>query len=96
MYEEWAASYRDRLHARFLSVVEQAVRGSTIEGEARWRLWVGQQALMVDPDADTIEAQVIGLYRAVDANAAAREQYSHYASAMRDQLGIEPPALEDL
>jgi DNA-binding SARP family transcriptional activator len=92
-YEEWASPSRDRLHALYLSVIEQAVTGS---GDPRWRLWVGQQALQVDSDADTIEALVIGLYRAVDATAAAREQYAHYATAMREQLGIEPPLLEEL
>jgi DNA-binding SARP family transcriptional activator len=95
-YEEWAAPFRDRLHALYLGAVEPIVAGNTGLGDLRWRLWVGQQALAADPEADTIEAQVIGLYRLVDANAAAREQYAHYAAAMRHQLGIEPPPLEDL
>jgi DNA-binding SARP family transcriptional activator len=51
---------------------------------------------LVDPEADTVEAHVIGLYSAVDATSAAREQYAHYATAMREQLGIDPPPLEDL
>lgn len=95
-YEEWASPFRERLHALYLGAIEQAVGGALGPDDIRWRLWVGQQALAVDPDADTIEAQVIGLYRAIDATAAAREQYAHYASAMREQLGIEPPSLEDL
>jgi DNA-binding SARP family transcriptional activator len=95
-YEEWASPYRDRLHALYLGVVEPAVAGSTGSSDLRWRLWVGQQALLVDPDADTIEVEVIRLYRAVDATAAAREQYAHYAAALREQLGIEPPPLDDL
>jgi len=28
------------------------------------------------------------------ATAAAAEQYTHYASVMREQLGLEPPPLE--
>lgn len=95
-YDEWASPYRDRLHALYLSVIEQAVAGRIGSRDPRWRLWVGQQAIRVDPEADSIEALVIGLYRALDANAAAREQYAHYAAAMRDQLGVEPPNLEDL
>jgi DNA-binding SARP family transcriptional activator len=96
MYEEWASSQRDRLHAQFLGTVEQAVSGRIGPGDVRWRLWAGQRALEIDPDADSIEAQVIGLYRVVEANSAAREQYAHYASAMREQLGVEPPPFEDL
>ncbi len=95
-YEEWASPYRDRIHALFLGAVEPAVSGASGPADVRWRLWVGQQALSVDPDADTIEAQVIALYRAINATSAAREQYAHYATAMRQQLGIEPPSLEDL
>ncbi|MHB8960896.1 MAG: AfsR/SARP family transcriptional regulator [Candidatus Limnocylindrales bacterium] len=95
-YDEWASPFRDRLHALYLSVMEQAVAGKIGHRDARWRLWVGQQAIQVDPEADSIEALVIGLYRAVDATSAAREQYAHYASAMRDQLGVDPPALEDM
>ena len=95
-YEEWASPFRDRIHALYLSVMEQAVAGSIGPRDPRWRLWVGQQAIQVDPDADSIEALVIGLYRALDATSAAREQYAHYATAMRVQLGIDPPALEDL
>ncbi len=95
-YEEWASPFRDRLHALYLGAMEQAVAGRMGAEDHRWRLWVGQQALLVDPEADTIEAQVIGLYRTVDATAAAREQYVHYATAMREQLGIEPARIEDL
>ena len=95
-YDEWASPLRDRLHALYLGVMEQAVAGKIGQRDARWRLWVGQQAIQVDPDADSIEALVIGLYRAVDATSAAREQYAHYATAMREQLGIDPPALEEM
>lgn len=95
-YDEWASPFRDRLHALYLSVMEQAVAGRIGHRDPRWRLWVGQQTMRVDPDADSIEALVIGLYRAVDATSAAREQYAHYAGAMREQLGIDPPALEDM
>ena len=95
-YEEWASEYRERLHSLFLGLVEQAVAGAIGSGNIRWRLWVGQQALLADPEADSIEAQVIGLYRAIGATAAAGEQYSHYSATMREQLGIEPPSLDDL
>lgn len=96
IYDEWAATFRDQLHVAFLGAVAQAVAGNTGTADIRWRLWVGQQVLLVDPEADDVEAQVIGLYRTAQATAAAREQYAHYAATMRDQLGIEPPSIEDV
>ncbi len=95
-YEEWATQYRDSLHAQFLAVMERAVTGDTGSSDLSWRLWVGQQALAIDPEADAIEAQVIKLYRSTGSAAAAAEQYAHYASLLRDQLGVEAPDLDDL
>jgi DNA-binding SARP family transcriptional activator len=95
-YEDWAAGYRDRLHARYLSVVERAIKGAAIQASPQWRLWVGQQCLAVDPEADTIEAQVIRLYHEIGAPAAAAEQYAHYAAMLRDHLGVEPPQLGEI
>jgi DNA-binding SARP family transcriptional activator len=48
----------------------------------------------VDPGADAIEAMLVRLYRRSGAHAAAAEQYAHYSSVLRDQLGVEPPAIE--
>jgi DNA-binding SARP family transcriptional activator len=53
-------------------------------------------ALQADPDADQIELYLLRLYRRMGANAAAAEQYAHYATLMREQLGIEPPPLESI
>ncbi len=95
-YEDWAARYRDRLHARYLSLVERAVTGAAIQSSPQWRLWVGQQCLALDSEADTIEAQVIRLYHELGAPAAAAEQYAHYAAMLRDHLGVEPPQLGEI
>jgi len=95
-YDDWAAAYRDGLHAAFLSAIERAVSGRLGNTDPRWRLWVGQQALTIDPEADAIEAHTIRLYRELGALSAAAEQYAHYSAVMRDQLGIEPPPIEDL
>jgi DNA-binding SARP family transcriptional activator len=52
--------------------------------------------LDIDPTAEQVEVSLLRLYRASGAHAAAAEQYSHYASVIRDQLGLDPPALETL
>jgi two-component SAPR family response regulator len=95
-YEDWAAAYRDGLHAAFLSAMERAVSGQLGNVDPRWSLWVGQQTLAIDPEADAVEALTIRLYRELGATSAASEQYAHYAAVMREQLGIEPPPIEDL
>ena len=95
-YDDWAAAYRDGLHAAFLAAIERAVSGRLGNTDPRWRLWVGQQALTIDPEADAIEALTVRLYRELGALSAAAEQYAHYSAVMRDQLGIEPPPIEEI
>lgn len=95
-YEDWATPYRETLHAQFLGLMERAVAGDIGSSDPTWRLSVGQRVLRVDPGADAIEAAVIRLYRLIGAPAAAAEQYAHYASVLRDDLGVEPPPIEDV
>jgi DNA-binding SARP family transcriptional activator len=52
--------------------------------------------MQADPDADQIELCLLRLYRQMGAQAAAAEQYTHYATVMREQMGIEPPPLESI
>jgi DNA-binding SARP family transcriptional activator len=57
---------------------------------------VARRALAIDPRSDQIELSLLRLYKATGAHAAAAEQYAHYASVVREDLGIEPPSLESL
>jgi hypothetical protein len=36
------------------------------------------------------------MYRLLGAHAAAAEQYQHYTTVMREELGIEPPPLDQM
>ncbi|MGZ6267902.1 MAG: AfsR/SARP family transcriptional regulator [Candidatus Limnocylindrales bacterium] len=96
MYDDWAAPFRDTLHASFLDRIERAVRADTRSGVFDRALAVAQQALQVDPDAEQIELCLLRLYRLTGAHAAAAEQYVHYATVLREQLGLEPPPLESI
>ena len=96
MYDDWAASFRDTLHASFLDRIERAVVADTRSGAFDRALAVAQQALQADPDAEQIELCVLRLYRLTGAHAAAAEQYVHYATVMREQLGLEPPPLDSI
>lgn len=93
-YEEWAAPYRDWLHASFLEIVERAVTNDIETGHFERGINLARRVLDIDPAAEQIEVSLLRLYRSSGAHAAAAEQYGHYAGMMRDQLGLEPPPLE--
>ncbi len=95
-YEEWAAAHRDSLHAAFLEVVERSVLSDFTTGHFDRGIAVARRALEVDPRAEQVEICLLRMYRATGAHAAAAEQYAHYSTVMRDELGIEAPPLESL
>ena len=95
-YEEWATPYRDWLHASYLEIVERAVSDDLETGHFERGIYLARRVLDVDPTAEHVEVSLLRLYRASGAHAAAAEQYAHYASTMREQLGLEPPPLEAL
>jgi two-component SAPR family response regulator len=95
-YEEWASNHRDTLHAAYLEIVERAVKADLSTGHHDRGIHVARRALGVDSDAEQIEETLLRLYKLSGAHAAAAEQYEHYATAVRDGLGIEPPTLESM
>jgi two-component system, LytTR family, response regulator len=95
-YEDWAAAFRDSLHASYLQIVERALMLDLGSGHYDRGIRVARRALAVDPKAESIELSLLRLYRSSGAHAAAAEQYSRYATRMRDELDIEPPPLESL
>jgi len=95
-YEEWASPYRDWLHAAFLEVIERAVIEDLETGHFDRGIGLARRVLDIDPGAEHVEVSLLRLYRASGAHAAAAEQYAHYATSLREQLGIEPPPLETL
>ena len=95
-YEEWAAPFRDWLHAAVLEVVERAVTDDLATGHFERGIRLARRVLDIDSEAEQIEVSLLRLYRASGAHSAAAEQYGHYVGVMRDQLGIDPPPLESL
>ncbi len=94
-YEDWAAAYRESLHAGFLRVAEGAIRVDLDTGHFDRGIVVAQRALDVEPEADELQAALVRLYRFAGVYTAAAEQYSHYSVTMR-HLGVEPPDLADV
>jgi DNA-binding SARP family transcriptional activator/tetratricopeptide (TPR) repeat protein len=95
-YEDWAAPYRENLHASVLSFVEGALGLALATGDADAAIRIARALLHVDPDADTVELLLLRAYKRSGRTAAAAEQYAHYSSMLREDLGVEPPALEDV
>jgi ATP/maltotriose-dependent transcriptional regulator MalT/DNA-binding SARP family transcriptional activator len=95
-YEEWAGAYRDSLHAAYLEIVERSVLDDFTTGHYDRGIRIARRALDVDGSAEQIEVSLLRLYRVSGAHAAAAEQYAHYASFMREELGVEPPPLDAL
>ena len=94
IYDDWASSFRDSLHASYLDRIERAIVADTDAGAFDRALAVAQLAMQADPDAEQIELCLLRLYRRMGAIAAAAEQYAHYSKVLRSQLGVEPPPLE--
>jgi DNA-binding SARP family transcriptional activator len=95
-YEDWADACRESLHASFLEVVERTVQDAIRSGQFGDAIVVARRALEVDPSADQLEAGLLQLYGLIGAHAAAAEQYEHYASQLREGLGVEPPSLAEI
>ncbi|HEX9044215.1 MAG TPA: BTAD domain-containing putative transcriptional regulator [Candidatus Limnocylindrales bacterium] len=93
-YESWAEPYRESLHAAYLEVIERAVEAAAASGQVDRAIALARRALEVDPGAEQLELALLRLYRRAGALAAAAEQYSHYASVLREEQGVEPPPLE--
>ncbi len=95
-YEAWADAYRDTLHATYLEVVERAVLDDFSSGHYDRGIRIARRALDVDGSAEQVEVSLLRLYRVSGAHAAAAEQYAHYATFMREELGVEPAPLDAL
>jgi DNA-binding SARP family transcriptional activator len=76
--------------------MERAIIARADRGDLDAAIRAARSVVETDPTADSVEVALIKLYRLVGSHAAAAEQYAHYASTQKSELGIEVPALADL
>lgn len=88
-YEDWSSGYRENLHAAVLAAGEAAIAHARRAQDFDWAIRIGHELLGIDPQADSIELELVKAYKASGRRAAAAEQYSHYAAHMRDELGVD-------
>jgi DNA-binding SARP family transcriptional activator len=74
--------------------VESAVSEDIATGHYDRAIRLARRATALDSDAEQLEVSLLRLYRLTGAHAAAAEQYEHYATVQRQELGVEPPPLE--
>ena len=95
-YEEWAVPFRTALHAAYLQIIEAAVTQDMASGHQDRAIELARRALDRDPAVESLEVALLRLYRATGAHAAAAEQYAHYASVLKEELGVDAPPLSSL
>jgi DNA-binding SARP family transcriptional activator len=95
-YDDWASDYRDNLHAAVLSAAETGIDRRLRLGDYPAAIEAAHRILAVDPEADGIEFLLLRAYKAGGRQAAAAEQYAHYAAAQREQFGVNPPPLDEI
>jgi DNA-binding SARP family transcriptional activator len=78
-YDEWAITWRSRVHSTFLELangtIDQLVRNHDLPAAAR----VAAQAIQIDSQASDIERRLIWLYGRLGLESAARTQHAHLA-----------------
>jgi DNA-binding SARP family transcriptional activator len=77
-------------------VIENAVTRDLASGHFDRGIRLARRALEIEPDQENLELSVLRLFRATGAHAAAAEQFAHYSAYLRNELGVEPPALSSL
>lgn len=95
-YDEWALSWRDRLHAAYLALAMVTVKRLCGDGRFAEASRVCSLALAIDATALDLEQTLVWVYSAMGATSAAAEQYAHFARAYQLDVGAEPPPLASL
>jgi DNA-binding SARP family transcriptional activator len=94
-YDEWAMSWRSRLHSTFLDLSNFTIERCVGDSDFETARAVAAHALDVDDQATDVEKRLIWLYHRLGLTSAARAQYAHLAAKERDD-GFEPEALNAL
>jgi DNA-binding SARP family transcriptional activator len=94
-YEEWAISWRTRVHASFLNLAHTGMHRLVEQGDLDAARDVALKALSVDPQAEEIERGLVWIYWHQGASSAATTLHEHLAARDRAD-GLDPPTLADV
>jgi two-component SAPR family response regulator len=94
-YEEWATTWRSRVHAAFLDFGHHAIDRLIEAADLTAARDTAVLVLNIDPSAADIERRLIWLYARLGSQSAADTQYRHLAAGFRAD-GLEPPSFNGL
>ena len=90
-YEEWAISWRARVHALFLELASSTIDKGVFNRDLASARNAAVVALEQDPSAYEIERKLVWLYWHLGSRSAALAQHEHMAGAeRRDVLDVTP------
>jgi DNA-binding SARP family transcriptional activator len=81
-YEEWASTWRTRVHAAFLSFATTTIDDLATRADLTSAVALAQQALVADPGADELERKLVWLYWRTGAASAAMALYGRLTSML--------------
>jgi len=89
-YDDWALRERERLRALYISGLAHLMQYHTHHGNHERSLAYGQQILNLDPLREEIHRALMRLYLQTGQRAKALQQYDRCATAITDELGVDP------
>jgi DNA-binding SARP family transcriptional activator len=95
-YEDWSTDWREQVHTLFLYLVGRTQRELAELGDFHSAIAVTKASLAIDPRNSDLNESLVWLLMAAGSRTAAAEQYAHYAVVHREEVGAEPPSLQDL
>ena len=94
-YEEWAISWRTRVHALFLELASTSIKAAVRVGDLSTARDVALVGLDRDPAASDLERKLVWLYWHMGSRSAAVAQHDHLAS-VDERDGLEAVSLAEL
>jgi ATP/maltotriose-dependent transcriptional regulator MalT/DNA-binding SARP family transcriptional activator len=94
--EDWSSDYREWLHMSYLKSIERQIRRDVDFGHFEAAVDLARTAVEIDPTNEDLALSLLRLLRSSGAHSAAAEQYAHYATLLRRDLGVDPPPLDSL
>jgi DNA-binding SARP family transcriptional activator len=95
-YEEWTLDWRNLVHTTFLHLAHRTAVLLMEHLRPSEAVEVLSHAVSVDGQALELHALLVRALDLTGAKDAARQQYRFYATAVRRELGIEPPPMGEL
>ncbi len=89
-YDEWIFPVREEYRAQYLDALVRSIENARAASEYTQAIALGQKILAIDRAHEEAHQHLMFCYAALGNRSAALAQYDACASALRDELGVEP------